>query len=69
MLMTTGLRNLYVTIHMRIKNTRKKFKNFKPYWSNELIELWRDMVDSEKKQLKEMSEAFSKRSRLLDRFF
>ena len=49
MLMTTELRNLYVTIHMRIKNTRKKFKNFKPYWSNELIELWRDMVDSEEK--------------------
>ena len=27
---------------------RKKFKNFKPYWSEELTTLWRDMASSEK---------------------
>ena len=33
----------------RSKRTRKKFKNFKPYWSDALTESWRDMADAEKK--------------------
>ena len=30
------------------KSVRKKFKNYKPYWSDELTALWRDMAAAEK---------------------
>ena len=57
----------YIKYNDQTKITRKKLKNFKPYWSNELTELWRDMVDSEK-NFKRCPKLSASRSRLLDRF-
>ena len=57
----------YIKYNDQTKITRKKFKNFKPYWSNDLTELWRDMVDSEK-NFKRCPKLSANRSRLLDRF-
>ena len=42
----------HLMIHDSHRPSRKKFKNYKPYWNNTLSELWKDMVTAEKLFLK-----------------
>ena len=46
------------------KRTRKKHKNSKPYWCDELSDLWRKMRDSEKRFLKHVGTNRSRRELL-----